>query len=335
MFAALVALLALEIGARLAPPAWWEAGQFKEHWLDARIIRAVVRSGDGAQTTPPRAGSEDRGDLVEGVGTAFEDASGIVGEHSYNRAGYRGPSWPDRPTRGVKRVAVLGDSRIFGLYVGAEETVAARISARPGHEGLNFGVTGAGTFEALDYIVDDALATAPTAAVLLFDINPSVLALTPAARWSKKGTLAQVLRGSALVRRTDMLARHAVRGRDGRVPSVDESEYAAQYVEVIDRLRSGGVQQIVVLIGVAAIDDRPGVFSRARYDRYRQAAREIARSKGARAIEVESFVANLPAAEAYRGIGIHWSPAVLDGIAAEVVRSLGAPSPRMRPRLRR
>jgi hypothetical protein len=245
-----------------------------------------------------------------------------LGEHRYNRYGYRGSDWSVEPGDAERRVAVLGDSRVFGLFVDTEQTLAARISEAEGFEGLNFGVTGAGTFEALDYIVDDVLQTSPGAAVLLYDINPSVLALAPASSWSLRGTWSQLLRGSALVRRLEMLLLHWRRGTEGRVPSVVFQDYKEQYREVIDRLRSGGVTQIVMLVGVTALDDHPGLFFRERYDQYREGARDVAQSRGLKVIELESVLSDLSVEEAYRGVGIHWSPDALIRIAGTVVSEL-------------
>lgn len=314
-FAAVAALIVLELGARLAPPAWWEAGLFQHHWLDARIARAIARDRSAPEPLTPTA----RDGLLEGLEPALDAASGLADDNRYNRHGYRGPDWDDSPPPGVARVAVLGDSRVFGLYVGRDQTLSARIGARDGVEGLNFGVTGAGTFEALDTIVGDALATSPSMAVLLFDINPSVQALAPADPWGRRGSFAQVLRGSALLRRSEMLVRHLVVGAEGRVPSVELADYVVQYGQLVQRLRDGGVSEVVIVVGATAVADRAHVFSGERYDRYRAGARSIAEAHGVRTVEVESLIADLSEAEAYRGIGIHWSPQVLERIAAAVL----------------
>ena len=121
-----------------------------------------------------------------------------------------------------------------------------------------------------------------------------------------------------------MLARHAVAGAPGRVESVGEGDYTAQYGRIVARLQAAGID-VVVLVGATAVPDREGLFSRDRYDRYREGARRAAKTHGAAVIEVERLLWDLPFEEAYRGIGIHWSPRVLERIAAAVVEESGAP----------
>ena len=188
-------------------------------------------------------------------------------------------------------------------------------------------MTGAGTFEALDYIVDDVLLTRPDAAVLLFDINPSVRSLVPASQWSRSNSPAQILRGSALFRRGEMLLLHARHGREGRRPSVPEAEYVNQYRAVIDALVDGGTSKVLLLVGVTALEDRPGIFERQRYDRYRELAREAARERRVQVIEVETLLSDMSPEEAYRGIGIHWSPEAIQRIAAAISGALSRPNP--------
>jgi hypothetical protein len=316
-FALVLALLVLEIGARIAPHTWWETGLFGDHWLDARIIRSIARS------TPIEGGSASSSALQDNQ--VDPGPMGLLGEHRYNREGYRGSNWEQHNSDTSTRVALLGDSRIFGLYVDVDETLSATLSEHDDLEALNFGVTGAGTFEALDYIVEDALQTQPDVAILLFDINPSVLSLSPASEWSRRSSVAQVLRGSALLRRGEMLLLHALHGREGREPSVPEDEYLNQYRAIIDALLSGGTSRVIVLVGATILEDRAGVFEGHRYDRYRSLARQAAREAQVEAIEVEPLLAEMKPNEAYRGIGIHWSPEAIKRIASAISRQLSQP----------
>jgi hypothetical protein len=311
----------LEFGARLAPSFWWETGLFGDHWLDARIMRSIAQNRKHEAESHTSRETKDAPEDPGFMGL-FSGIQGFLGEHRYNRAGYRDFNWTERGAANSTRVAVLGDSRVFGLYVDSEETISARLSRNEGFEALNFGVTGAGTFEALDYIVDDALLTHPDAAVLLFDINPSVLSLAPASEWSRRNTAAQVFRGSALFRRGEMLLLHAKQGRKGRRPSVPEAEYLNQYRAVIDALLDGGTSKVVLLIGVTALEHRSGIFERQRYDRYRELARQAARDRQVEVIEVEALLSDMNTENAYRGIGIHWSPEAIKRIAGALSEHL-------------
>lgn len=67
-----------------------------------------------------------------------------------NEDGYRGARLPPQPAAGRQRVLVLGDSIAFGLYVGDDETYAARLQALNSDlEVANLGVQGYGPGQSL------------------------------------------------------------------------------------------------------------------------------------------------------------------------------------------
>jgi lysophospholipase L1-like esterase len=68
-------------------------------------------------------------------------------EQEVNALGYRGPSRPASKPEGVFRIAAVGDSFTYGLGVGADEAIPARVEAKLRAAGrpvevLNFGVPG-------------------------------------------------------------------------------------------------------------------------------------------------------------------------------------------------
>lgn len=83
--------------------------------------------------------------------SALRDVSSHRPQRSYqlNNHGLRGPDFTPRPAPGTLRVAVVGDSYVFGLGVGDDETLPMRLQARlppPRHaarlEVLNLGIPG-------------------------------------------------------------------------------------------------------------------------------------------------------------------------------------------------
>lgn len=67
-----------------------------------------------------------------------------------NNFGFRAPkNFPREKTPGVTRVALLGDSGIFGHKLPYESTFGAILEQNPNIETLNFGVSGYGTDQAL------------------------------------------------------------------------------------------------------------------------------------------------------------------------------------------
>lgn len=303
------ALLGAEVLLRVLPPLPCDVGLVGENRYDVRAARRLAAVGAG----------EELGDSPLGV---LAGLVGLVSPRSfeYNRAGYRGGAWAIEAD-GRRRVAFLGDSRVFGLHVARDETVAARTEARAGGriEALNFGVPGTGPWEGLDWILDDVTPYTPAAAVILWDVNPSVRSLVPAARYSRRdAVVANFLRSFALIRRPEHVLRWVV-GR--RSPSVPTDEFAAQLGGVFDRLEAAGVERIVYLVGWTPMDDVPGIWTAADYERWRAAGRGVAEARGAAVLELEA----LTDADDYAGVGLHLDHGGSDRVAAAVLAALEAP----------
>ena len=119
-----LSLLILEIGLSFIPiPDWWEAGVFNDYLYSERLRKMVLS------------------------------------ESEYNSLGYRDSEW----TSDKNKVLFLGDSRTYGLFVERKQTYVEQIEQISEWEGMNLGVPGATTFEALDSMLPDALPYQPKA----------------------------------------------------------------------------------------------------------------------------------------------------------------------------
>jgi hypothetical protein len=85
--------------------------------------------------------------LEPGAHMRFRLHENPVSEIHVNRQGYRGADWPDQPAEG--EILVVGDSQVFGLGVGDDETFSAQLAQRSGRPVLNAGVP---TYGPLEYL---------------------------------------------------------------------------------------------------------------------------------------------------------------------------------------
>ena len=92
-----------------------------------------------------------------------------------NSRGLRGPEVPQGRTPGRGRVAVLGDSLVWGFGVPQGETLCdALATLRPGLDVLNFGVAGFGTGQELMLLDAEVLAYRPDHVLLVFTVANDV-----------------------------------------------------------------------------------------------------------------------------------------------------------------
>lgn len=142
-----LALLVLEAGLRLA------GYRFDVGRRRTRVVRA---------SPVPHLGYE----LIPGAeGHAWLTPVRI------NSLGLRGPE--PAPPGARRRVAILGDSVGFGLFVAEEQALAAQLQGRlgAGVEVLNFSVTGYDTVQQLAQLEAKVLPLAPDALVLAYCLN--------------------------------------------------------------------------------------------------------------------------------------------------------------------
>ena len=96
-------------------------------------------------------------------------------EVSFNAEGYRGPELPPRE-EGVLRVALVGDSFVFGSAVELADTLAVRLEEALGDaQALNLGVPGYGAGNVAAVVEHDALRLDPDVVLYVFynnDIDP-------------------------------------------------------------------------------------------------------------------------------------------------------------------
>jgi lysophospholipase L1-like esterase len=133
------------------PPAFWE--RIAE--MHAAIYR---RSADPALVYEPRPGA------------SLEMEYGPAG---FSEQGLRGPAAVSQAPGAAARVAVLGDSLVWGELVAAEDSLPARLQGRlgPGYEVLNFGVSGYDTTQELAWYRAKVRGFRPDALVLVFCLN--------------------------------------------------------------------------------------------------------------------------------------------------------------------
>lgn len=92
-------------------------------------------------------------------------------EVSINSDGYRGPELPPRMD-GALRVAMVGDSFVFGNAVGLADTMAVRLEGQLGEaQVLNLGVPGYGAGHAAAVVEHDALRLDPDVVLYVFYNN--------------------------------------------------------------------------------------------------------------------------------------------------------------------
>jgi len=108
-----------------------------------------------------------------------QTAYSLSGKVRVNRWGFRGEDWSEPKPGGTIRVALLGDSYVFGVGVDDDETFASTLqerlneSAPPGrrYEVLNFGVSGYDTGHEIAVLEHEVLRFQPDAVVLFFFLN--------------------------------------------------------------------------------------------------------------------------------------------------------------------
>jgi len=108
------------------------------------------------------------------LGFELRPSSSVASEVDYriNRDGFRGPAL--QPKRaGVKRVAVLGDSIVFGYWVAEGDAFPAQLGAilGPGVETLNLGVPGYNLDQEIENLRNRVDALRPDAVVFGFCLN--------------------------------------------------------------------------------------------------------------------------------------------------------------------
>ena len=275
----IMSLAILELGLSFVPvPDWWEAGVFYEYLYSSRVQRALF------------------------------DAQ----EH--NPLGYRDDPW----SMDGKKIAFLGDSRTYGLFVSQPHTYSEQVELLSDWEGMNLGLPGATSFEGLDSMVPDALQFNPKAAVICLDINSSLMSYVQRNSASgRNAILSNLLRSSS----TWMFIEggwHSLFSE--RAPVIPLDEYKRQLTNIFETLSANGVEQNILLVGWTPLQDYPNLFTQQEYDRYREASREVARSKSIPILEFRDVLRDLTIEQAYIGEHqIHLSEIAHQRIAKAVV----------------
>lgn len=281
-------LVSLELCLRFVPlPSWWEAGVWRGNILTDRAWVQVMR-------------------LLRGP---------------YNHKGYR-----DHPREAGPEpmLVAMGDSRVYGHYVSPAQAFPQVMDATTDWEVANLGMPGASVVEANDFIVEDALELEPEAAVLLYDVNSSLIGLMSREEGGARGDWGlQLARSSALLRWLELGLRAAFVERH---PVMSVERYEELLVQLLDRLAEGGVTRRVVLVGWTELDNYPGLYTQDRYEQFRAASRDAAHRAGARTVEMEALFSRVPHEKAFVGHErMHLTPWGHEELARALARALGPP----------
>ena len=281
--------LGLEIALRipLLPP-WWEAGIWSGNILSDR---------------------------------AWVQISSLT-SHEHNAQGYRDREWVTPAPR--PRLVAMGDSRVFGHYVEQVEAFPAVLHRTSGWDVANLGLPGASVVESFDFILDDALALRPQAALVCYDINSSLYGvMSRESAGGRDDWGVQLARSSALVRWVELGLRAALVDRH---PVMTVDHYQALLEQLLGRLRDGGAERRIVLVGWTELENYPTLFTRDRYERFRQASRAAAAADGAQVVEMESVFRGVDTQYVFVGHErMHLSPWANARLAEAIQRALGPP----------
>ncbi|MEC7985222.1 MAG: GDSL-type esterase/lipase family protein [Myxococcota bacterium] len=278
----MLSLLILEVGLSFVPmPDWWEAGIFIEYLYSTRIQKRLLQS------------------------------------HEHNRLGYRDSEW----TVGGKKVAFFGDSRTYGLFVHQSQTYAEQIEIMSNWEGMNVGLPGATTFEALDSLVPDALPYQPQASVVCLDLNSSLLSYVTRDKSGGRNAFTRNLLRSSSIWMFAEGGWHSL--YSDRVPVIPLDKYKRQLHQIFNILEENDVRKNILLVGYTPLEDYPNLYTQQEYDRYREASRTVARARSVPIIEFTKELGDLSLNEAYIGEHqIHLTETGHQRIASAVLRIL-------------
>ena len=272
----------LEFGLSFAPiPDWWETAVFNDYLYSSRIDKMFSAEGE------------------------------------YNSLGYRDSEW----SVDEGSILFLGDSRTFGLFVQRKETYAALVESMTESQGVNLGLPGATTFEALDSMLPDGLQYNPSAAVVCLDLNSSLISYIPRSEAPKRSDIVGNLVRSFSTWRVIEGAWHSTFSE--RVQIIPLEEYGEQLDLIFERLTNAGVSNNILVVGWTPLEDYPGLYTREIYNQYREKSREIARKRDIPIIEFTAELKGLRLDQAFVGEHqIHLSPIGHQRIARAVARAL-------------
>lgn len=158
--------------------------------LGLALCATAFAAGElGVRSRVPRSGvTPFRLSDVEGVSSELRPGFRTLYkgfEVEINSRGFRGPE-PEPPRPGVRRIALVGDSMVFGNGVGWEDTLGVRLERRLAERGvearvLNCGVPGHNAQDAAALLGPRVLPQAPDTVVYVFFSND----LEPTREWGE------------------------------------------------------------------------------------------------------------------------------------------------------
>lgn len=272
----------LEFGLSFVPiPDWWETAVFNDYLYSNRIQKMIFST------------------------------------HEFNSLGYRDTEWQ----ADEQSILFLGDSRTYGLFVSREETYADQVEHMSDWQGINLGVPGATTFEALDSMVPDGIQYNASAAVVCLDLNSSLISYLPRSKANKRSDIFGNFVRSFSTWMIMESAWHSMFSE--RAPIIPLEEYGEQLDLIFERLTASGVSKNILIVGWTPLEDYPDLYTQETYNQYREKSREIARKRNIPIIEFTTELKDLSLEQAFVGEHqIHLSPTGHEHIARAVLRVL-------------
>ena len=218
-------------------------------------------------------------------GNSYRDQVWLRSKRDHNRQGYRDK---DRVQSSLHpRLVVLGDSRFYGQYVERKDTFSSIVERKTSWEVLNFGLPGASIYEADDFLIQDALEYGPQKAVLCYDINSSLYSImTRAQGGSRSNHFLNFARSSLVFRWGELLFYSTFQGSR---PVMSIEEYESLLTKSIRRMQFAGVE-VFLVIGWAGLPDFPELYSKERYEKFKERSRSVAHALGISSLETEKMM---------------------------------------------
>ncbi len=193
----------------------------------------------------------------EGVSVPME-----YGPAQFNAAGMRDTEEHDLDARGRRRVAVVGDSLVWGEFLPVEDTIPLRLRARlgDGWEVLPFGVSGYDTAQEARWYEVAVRPYHPDVVVVVFCMNDMMIMSGPFERFATEEERAQKDRQEAMVARVAPVRRETLDDVLARREDEAPSRLLARAFGLYERWRFDDRYVDEYLV---AFDDAP---SRARSD---------------------------------------------------------------------
>lgn len=300
---ALMVLLLAECGARLAGDGTDPEGAgvdfvFDAYHLDSRLLRFAMSKGGG-----------------------FEDQGVFMSINAQGRRGTEDHVVTRAP--GVRRVVVVGTGNAYGFRVPDGATWPEQLEQALGDDVEVFNLAYPGsTVVYLDRsVLDEAIALQPDVVIIAYaGYNEALWGDAPETEVvDPDATVANVLRGSALIRLGERIAHQAGRTAFGavRVPHVDVPTYELLLEAQVRRLRSADIG-VAFVQEVVVYPDVPGFWRQDDMRAYRASMDSVGRRLGVPVFDPATVLPPLPERERWFVSRLVYGPDACASIGASL-----------------